>query len=99
MLSCNSRPRQVLVINVGDELLDGIRENGHLLWLGEHLARRFDDPAFNESDFAKLVAEYDELNEKVHRAETRLDLLSEEEEEHLRKKRSHLKDHIWQHLK
>ena len=35
MLSCNSRPRQVLVINVGDELLDGIRENGHLLWLGE----------------------------------------------------------------
>jgi nicotinamide-nucleotide amidase len=40
MLSCNSRPRQVLVINVGDELLDGIRENTHLLWLGEHLARR-----------------------------------------------------------
>jgi nicotinamide-nucleotide amidase len=40
MLSCNSKPRQVLVINVGDELLDGIRENGHLLWLGEHLARR-----------------------------------------------------------
>jgi nicotinamide-nucleotide amidase len=40
MLSCNSRPRQVLVINVGDELLDGIRENGHLLWLGEQLARR-----------------------------------------------------------
>ena len=26
MLSCNSRPRQVLVINVGDELLDGILE-------------------------------------------------------------------------
>jgi len=25
---------------VGDELLDGLRENGHLLWLGEHLARR-----------------------------------------------------------
>jgi hypothetical protein len=57
--------------------------------------------ALKETDahFAKLVAEYDELNEKVHRAEARLDLLSEEEEEHLRKKRSHLKDHIWQHLK
>lgn len=57
--------------------------------------------ALKETDahFAKLVAEYDALNEKVHRAETRLDLLSEEEEEHLRKKRSHLKDHIWQHLK
>jgi len=40
MLSCNSQPRQVLVVNVGDELLDGIRENGHLLWLGEQLARR-----------------------------------------------------------
>jgi len=40
MLSSNSSPRQVLVINVGDELLDGLRENGHLLWLGEHLARR-----------------------------------------------------------
>ncbi len=40
MLSGKDRPRQVLVINVGDELLDGIRENGHLLWLGEHLARR-----------------------------------------------------------
>lgn len=40
MDSCSSRRRQVLVISVGDELLDGIRENGHLLWLGEHLARR-----------------------------------------------------------
>lgn len=57
--------------------------------------------ALKETDahFAKLVAEYDELNEKVYRAESRLDLLSEEEEEQLRKKRSHLKDHIWQHLK
>ena len=25
---------------MGDELLDGLRENTHLLWLGEHLARR-----------------------------------------------------------
>ncbi len=57
--------------------------------------------ALKEADahFAKLVAEYDALNEKVHRAKVRLDLLSEEEEEHLRKRRSHLKDRIWQHLK
>lgn len=57
--------------------------------------------ALKEADahFAKLVADYDVVNEQVHRAESRLDLLSEEEEEHLRKKRSHLKDHIWQHLK
>ena len=40
METCKTAPRQVLVINVGDELLDGLRENGHLLWLGEHLARR-----------------------------------------------------------
>lgn len=57
--------------------------------------------ALKETDaqFAKLAAEYAEINEKVHRAEERLDLMSEEEEEHLRKKRSHLKDHIWMHLK
>ncbi|NEY91460.1 YdcH family protein [Tabrizicola oligotrophica] len=57
--------------------------------------------ALKEADahFAKLVAEYDAVNDKVHRAESRLDLLSEEAEEHLRKQRSHLKDHIWQHLK
>lgn len=57
--------------------------------------------ALKETDahFAKLVADYDEVNEKVHRAESRLDTVTEEEEEHLRKKRAHLKDHIWQHLK
>ena len=40
MDSCTKPSRQVLVINVGDELLDGIRGNGHLVWLGENLARR-----------------------------------------------------------
>jgi nicotinamide-nucleotide amidase len=40
MESCNNQPRQVLVLNIGDELLDGLRENGHLVWLGEQLARR-----------------------------------------------------------
>ena len=28
-----------------------------------------------------------------------LDLLTEEEEEHLRKKRAALKDHVWMHIK
>jgi uncharacterized protein len=57
--------------------------------------------ALKESDahFAKLVNEYNGLNERVHRAETRLDLLSEDEEELLRRQRAHLKDHIWQHIK
>jgi len=40
METCNNASRQVLVLNIGDELLDGLRENGHLVWLGEQLARR-----------------------------------------------------------
>jgi nicotinamide-nucleotide amidase len=40
MDSINKCQREVLVINIGNELLDGLRENGHLLWLGEQLARR-----------------------------------------------------------
>ena len=53
----------------------------------------------HDAHFAKLVEEYNAVNEKVHRAEARLDLLTEEEEEHLRKKRSALKDHVWMHIK
>ena len=53
----------------------------------------------NDAHFAKLVQEYNEVNEKVHRSEVRLDLLTEEEEEHLRKKRAALKDHVWMHIK
>lgn len=44
--------------------------------------------------FARLLVEYDEVNDKVHRAATRLDLLTEEEEEHLRKARMRIKDQI-----
>jgi len=44
--------------------------------------------------FAKLLEDYDEVNDKVHRAETRLDLITEEEEEGLRRQRSRLKDEI-----
>ena len=44
--------------------------------------------------FAKLLVEYDAVNDKVHRAETRLDLMTEAEEEGLRKQRSRIKDQI-----
>jgi uncharacterized protein YdcH (DUF465 family) len=47
-----------------------------------------------DSQFAKLLVDYDQVNDKVHRSETRLDLLTEAEEEVLRKTRSHLKDQI-----
>lgn len=44
--------------------------------------------------FAKLLLEYDEVNDKIHRSEARLDLLTEVEEETLRKQRLHIKDRI-----
>jgi uncharacterized protein YdcH (DUF465 family) len=47
-----------------------------------------------DAHFAKLLVEYDAVNDKVHRSEIRLDLLTEEEEEHLRKARARLKDQI-----
>lgn len=48
----------------------------------------------SDAHFAKLLVEYDAVNDKVHRSETRLDLLTEEEEEGLRRTRSRLKDQI-----
>jgi hypothetical protein len=44
--------------------------------------------------FAKLLVDYDAVNDKIHRAETRLDLLTDAEEEVLRKTRLQLKDRI-----
>jgi uncharacterized protein YdcH (DUF465 family) len=44
--------------------------------------------------FARLLVDYDAVNDRVHRSETRLDLLTEAEEEQLRKQRSRLKDQI-----
>jgi uncharacterized protein len=48
----------------------------------------------SDAHFAKLLVDYDAVNDKVHRAETRLDLLTEAEEEGLRKTRSRIKDQI-----
>jgi hypothetical protein len=44
--------------------------------------------------FAKLVAEYDEVNREVHRAETNLAPVEEMAEIALRKRRAALKDEI-----
>ncbi|MFN3722508.1 MAG: YdcH family protein [Paracoccaceae bacterium] len=51
-----------------------------------------------DAHFAKLLEQYTEINRAVHRAETRVDSLSEEAEAALRRQRSHLKDHIAHHL-
>lgn len=44
--------------------------------------------------FAKLLEDYDTVNDKVHCAQSRLDLITEEEEEQLRRERSQIKDEI-----
>ena len=48
----------------------------------------------SDPQFARLLVEYDAVNDKVHRAETRLDLMTEAEEETLRRTRSRIKDQI-----
>lgn len=44
--------------------------------------------------FAKVLEEYDAVNDRIHRAETRVDTLSEEAETVLRRQRLALKDAI-----
>jgi hypothetical protein len=45
-------------------------------------------------EFAHVLTEYDEVNDRIHRAETRLDAISEEAEAALRRQRLTLKDRI-----
>ena len=48
----------------------------------------------SDAHFARLLSEYDAVNDSVHRAETRVEPMSEEAEEALRRNRSRLKDAI-----
>ena len=45
-------------------------------------------------EFAHVLTEYDEVNDRIHRAETRLDAISEAAEADLRRQRLMLKDKI-----
>jgi uncharacterized protein YdcH (DUF465 family) len=47
-----------------------------------------------DPEFAKLLRDYDEINDKVHRAESRLDPVNEDAEHALRKQRMLIKDAI-----
>lgn len=47
-----------------------------------------------DPQFARLLAEYDAVNDRVHRAETRLDTLSDDAETALRRARLSMKDAI-----
>jgi uncharacterized protein YdcH (DUF465 family) len=49
--------------------------------------------------FAELLVKYDAVNDKVHRAETRLDAITDEAETALRKQRLAIKDAIARALK
>ncbi len=46
------------------------------------------------AEFALVLKEYDDVNDKIHRAETRLDAISDEAEAALRRQRLALKDTI-----
>jgi uncharacterized protein YdcH (DUF465 family) len=45
-------------------------------------------------EFAQVLEKYDEINDQIHRAETRIEPISEQAEEILRKQRLVLKDKI-----
>lgn len=44
--------------------------------------------------FARVLEEYDSINDRIHRAETKIAPISQEEETNLRKQRLSLKDAI-----
>ncbi len=48
----------------------------------------------SNAHFAKLLEDYDAINDKVHRAETRVDTVDELVEHQWRKERAHIKDEI-----
>lgn len=69
--------------------------------LGEEFPEQLDAiHALKVSDarFAKTLEEYDNVNDQIHRSETRVDMLSEEAETALRRRRLALKDTIAQAL-
>ena len=63
----------------------------------QHLDRMH-EMKLSDAHFARLFEEYHEVNRAVHRAETRVEALSDEHEAELRRKRMKLKDEIAQML-
>ncbi|HMO16925.1 MAG TPA: DUF465 domain-containing protein [Oligoflexia bacterium] len=49
--------------------------------------------------FRKLFDKYHELNKKIHRSDIREDLLSDQEEEQLKKERLSIKDELYSMLR
>lgn len=61
-------------------------------------AERIHELKTENAHFAKLADEYHEVNRAIHRAETRVETVSEEHEEDMRKRRIALKDEIFRML-
>lgn len=57
-------------------------------------AQRIQDLQAANPRFDKICKDYDQVNRAVHRAEIRVDLLSEDAEQDLRRTRAALKDQI-----
>jgi len=52
-----------------------------------------------DAHFARLAAEYDEVNDRIHRAETNIEPVEDLAMVDLRKQRGHLKDEIYAMLR
>lgn len=57
-------------------------------------AVRIHELKMKDAHFARLLEEYDQVNDAVHQAESLIHPTSEEAEKELRRKRTHLKDEI-----
>jgi len=47
-----------------------------------------------DPEFARVLEEYDDVNDQIHRSETRIDTISDDTETELRRRRLALKDKI-----
>lgn len=61
-------------------------------------AEKIDSLIASDKTFAKLMADYDEVNEKVHKAETLVKPTDHFHEEEMKKKRMLLRDEIYRIL-
>jgi len=57
-------------------------------------AERIRELRLEDAHFARLADEYHEVNRAVHRAETRAEVVSDQHETELRRRRMQLKDEI-----
>lgn len=63
-----------------------------------HSAEKLHELKVSNAHFSKLLDQYDEINDKVHRAETLVEPMEQLAETALRKQRAALKDEIAQML-